>query len=61
MKVLYVSAEMVPFAKEGGLADVAGALPAALKNANIDIRCVIPAYANIDRKKFNLIDISLNS
>ncbi|HOF86893.1 MAG TPA: glycogen/starch synthase, partial [Armatimonadota bacterium] len=27
MKILYASAEVVPFAKTGGLADVAGALP----------------------------------
>jgi starch synthase len=57
MKVLYVAAEMVPFAKEGGLADVAGALPAALKNAGIDVRGVIPAYAGIDRKKFALTPV----
>ena len=31
MKVLYVASEAVPFAKTGGLADVAGSLPKALK------------------------------
>jgi starch synthase len=54
MNVLYIAAEMVPFAKEGGLADVAGALPAALKKAGIDARGIIPAYGSIDRKKYNL-------
>ncbi|MBN2135569.1 MAG: glycogen synthase GlgA [Acidobacteria bacterium] len=54
MKILYVSAEMVPFAKEGGLADVAGALPVALSKEGIDVRTIMPAYRKIDRKKFSL-------
>ena len=54
MKVLYITAEMVPFAKEGGLADVAGALPVALKEAGIDTRAIMPAYKKIDPKKYNL-------
>lgn len=57
MRVLYVSAEMVPFAKEGGLADVAGALPAALKKNGIDVRGIIPAYAGIDRAKYGLTPV----
>ena len=35
MKVLYVASEVVPFAKTGGLADVAGSLPQALKEENV--------------------------
>ena len=31
LKILYLSAEVVPFAKTGGLADVAGALPKAIR------------------------------
>ncbi len=54
MKVLYVSAEMVPYAKEGGLADVAGALPIALEGEGIDVRGILPAYAKIDKKEYNL-------
>lgn len=54
MNVYYIAAEMVPFAKEGGLADVAGALPAALKKSGIDVKGIIPAYGCIDRKKFKL-------
>lgn len=57
MKVLYIAAEMVPFAKEGGLADVAGALPAALSKAGIDVRGIIPAYGSIDRKKYKLAPV----
>ncbi|BEP28307.1 glycogen synthase GlgA [Helicovermis profundi] len=38
MKVLFVSAEVVPFSKTGGLADVAYALPKALRDKGIDVR-----------------------
>src|SRR5690606_321820 len=36
LRVLHVASEMAPLVKTGGLADVAGALPAALKRAGID-------------------------
>ncbi len=44
LKVLFLSSEAVPFAKTGGLADVAGALPAALKRLGVDVRLVLPFY-----------------
>ena len=44
IKVLLVSAEVAPFAKAGGLADVAGALPKALNALGIDVRIVMPSY-----------------
>src|SRR5215213_9360653 len=44
IRALYVSSEVYPLAKTGGLADVSAALPAALKDAGIDIRLVTPAY-----------------
>ena len=47
MKVLYVAAEAVPFAKTGGLADVAGSLPKALKADGIDVRVIMPKYGKI--------------
>ena len=53
-RVLLVSAEIVPFAKEGGLADVAGALPKALAEVGVDIRIVMPLYGGIDRDKFEI-------
>lgn len=49
-----VSPEAVPFAKTGGLADVAGALPKALKNAGADVILVIPKYRTVDEAKFKL-------
>ena len=47
MKVLYVAAEAVPFAKTGGLADVAGSLPKALKADGMDVRVIMPKYGKI--------------
>lgn len=47
MKVLLVSAEVTPFAKVGGLADVAGSLPKALKQLGVDIRVLMPKYRSV--------------
>jgi starch synthase len=54
LKVLIVSPEVVPFAKTGGLADVAGALPLALKGLVNEIRVVLPLYMEVRKKKFPL-------
>ena len=48
MKVLYAASEAVPFVKTGGLADVAGSLPAALVKAGVDCRVILPKYGSID-------------
>ncbi len=47
MKVLFVSAEVTPFAKVGGLADVAGSLPKALHHFGLDIRVLMPKYPSV--------------
>ncbi|MEM1361772.1 MAG: glycogen synthase GlgA [Pseudomonadota bacterium] len=44
IKVLSVASECVPFIKTGGLADVAGALPAALSEQGVDMRVLLPGY-----------------
>ena len=49
MTVLFCVAEAVPFAKAGGLADVAGALPAALRRLGHDVRVVLPCYRSVPR------------
>lgn len=48
MKVLVVSVEAMPFAKVGGLADVVGALPKALRDQGHDARVVMPLYRMIE-------------
>ena len=48
LNILFAAAEVVPFAKTGGLADVAGALPKALKKLGHEIIVVMPRYYTID-------------
>jgi len=47
LKVLLASSEVVPFAKTGGLADVAGSLPLALEECGVDARIIMPKYASV--------------
>ena len=47
MRVLFVTSEMYPLVKTGGLADVCGALPPALAAHGIDARCLIPGYPSV--------------
>ncbi len=54
--VLFCASEVSPFAKTGGLADVAYGLPRALKEqCNIDI--ILPLYNSIDRDKFSILKL----
>jgi len=50
MKILFVSPEVFPFAKTGGLADVAGSLPVALKTLGHDVRVITPKYKVTEEK-----------
>jgi len=50
LKVLFVAAEAVPFAKTGGLGDVIGSLPKELKQQGIDARVILPNYQDIPEK-----------
>ena len=54
MKVAFVSSEAVPYAKTGGLADVAGSLPKALERLGCEVKLFIPKYYLINEKEFNL-------
>ena len=47
MNVLFCASEATPFAKSGGLGDVAGALPKALVKDGVDCRVVLPLYGDL--------------
>ncbi len=50
MKVLYCTSEALPFIATGGLADVAGSLPAALRQRLVGCRVVLPLYEDISEE-----------
>ncbi len=60
LKVFFTAAELTPIAKVGGLADVAGALPKALKKLGVDVRIAIPKYGIVDENKYPLIKVAEN-
>lgn len=58
MKILYAASEAIPLIASGGLADVAGALPKAIRNRRVACRVVLPLYQDIKeehRSKFKYI------
>ena len=58
MKILYATSEAYPFAMSGGLADVAGALPKALRKRLVGCRVIMPLYEKVPeelRAKMNFI------
>lgn len=57
LKILLAASEVAPFAKTGGLADVGGALPKALKDLGHDIRVIMPQYRMINERKYVLRDV----
>jgi starch synthase len=58
MRIAFASSEMVPYAKTGGLADVAGSLPKALAALGHQVDCFLPYYGQIDPKKFDITPIT---
>lgn len=55
LSILMSASEALPYAKEGGLADVVGALPKELSRLGHDVRLVIPLYGSIDREGYGLV------
>ena len=47
MKLLFTASEAYPLIKTGGLADVAGSLPEVLRQSGVDVRLLLPAYADL--------------
>lgn len=54
MKILFIASEATPLVKVGGLADVVGSLPKALRAQHQDVRILIPQYGSIDIESFPL-------
>ncbi|MBN2189885.1 MAG: glycogen synthase GlgA [Candidatus Aureabacteria bacterium] len=54
MNILFAASEISPFAKTGGLADVAGSLPDELKKIGHDIRLIMPLYGAVQKNLKNL-------
>ncbi len=54
LKILFLAAEAIPFAKVGGLADVAGSLPRAIRALGHDVRLMIPRYGVIRSNQFQM-------
>ncbi|MDH4226455.1 MAG: glycogen synthase GlgA [Deltaproteobacteria bacterium] len=54
VRVIIVSSEVIPFSKTGGLADVAGALPVALKKLGAEVSVFTPFYREVADKKLKL-------
>ena len=54
LNILITASEAVPFAEEGGLADVVGALPKFLRARGHEVRLVMPRYYKVDRERFRL-------
>lgn len=61
LKICWVSSEMAPYAKTGGLADVAEALPAYLGSQGHDVRTFLPLYGRIDTSQgFTVVEWMVN-
>src|SRR5512140_1919437 len=54
LNILFISSEVEPFAKTGGLADVSGALPQKVKELDHEIRVMMPRYGSINERKSRL-------
>ena len=67
MRVLFVSSEIYPFAKTGGLADVSHSLPKALDELGVSVKSVMPLYRCVDVERFGIsntgkrVSVSLNA
>lgn len=58
LSILFVSSEVYPFAKTGGLADVSHALPIALRELGHDVRVMLPKYGNVSERRNRIHEIN---
>ncbi|MEM1321680.1 MAG: glycogen synthase GlgA [Bacteroidota bacterium] len=54
LNIVMIASECVPYVKTGGLADVVGALPKALKKMGHEVCIILPYYRSIDRSKYEI-------
>lgn len=59
MNVVYLASEVVPFAKTGGLADIAGSLPKYLQKMGVDIVVLMPLYGIIKESQYHLTNTTI--
>lgn len=59
--IAFLSAEVAPMAKVGGLGDVAGSLPVALQRAGASVMVVMPRYGSIDLEQHGIEDTGLTT
>ena len=59
MRILFVSSEAYPLIKTGGLADVSGSLPAALRALGADVRLLIPGYSAVLNNLLNCRQVAV--
>ncbi len=59
MKVAFLASEVIPYAKTGGLADVAGALPKFLAGLGAEVRVFMPFYREVRRKNLPLEPVAI--
>lgn len=57
LKVLFVTSEVYPFVKTGGLADVSSALPQSISEMGHEVRIVVPKYGAVDERKFKIHEV----
>ncbi|MCC6549172.1 MAG: glycogen synthase GlgA [Ignavibacteriaceae bacterium] len=57
LKILFVTSELFPFVKTGGLADVSNSLPQVLHELGHEVRIMVPKYGAIDSRKFKIHDV----
>lgn len=59
MNVVFVSAEVAPFSKAGGLADVAGSLPGSIVSDELQCHVISPLYGQIDRNEYDIVALDI--
>ncbi len=59
MKIAFISSEIYPFAKTGGLADVSHSLPKAISHLGFKTISIMPLYKSVNREKFGIVETDI--